>query len=172
MNTCQVSAPCSGRCNPPGPEGSNGSSAVRVPRSPGWHLPPMYQVIAEIPPQTFQECHQEHVKTTLENAIARSASRTLHLSDSAAPANHRRAHPGALSELRRGPTATPCGCRELLEITASGAPDVIEIDAASNAASMKCASCAKTCATSRRATATSLHHRRSHQITMRPSTRC
>jgi len=40
----------------------------------------MYQVIArKYRPQTFQDVvNQEHVKTTLENAIARNASPTLH----------------------------------------------------------------------------------------------
>ena len=98
---------------------------------------PMYQVIArKYRPQTFQEVvNQEHVKTTLENAIAQK----------------RVAHGYIFSGQRgtgkttvarilarclncvEGPTATPCGvCASCLEITASGAPDVIEIDAASN----------------------------------------
>jgi DNA polymerase-3 subunit gamma/tau len=97
----------------------------------------MYQVIArKYRPQTFQEVvNQEHVKTTLENAIAQK----------------RVAHGYIFSGQRgtgkttvarilarclncvEGPTATPCGvCASCLEITASGAPDVIEIDAASN----------------------------------------
>jgi DNA polymerase-3 subunit gamma/tau len=97
----------------------------------------MYQVIArKYRPQTFQEVvNQEHVKTTLENAIAQK----------------RIAHGYIFSGQRgtgkttvarilarclncvEGPTATPCGvCASCLEITASGAPDVIEIDAASN----------------------------------------
>ena len=97
----------------------------------------MYQVIArKYRPQTFQEVvNQEHVKTTLENAIAQK----------------RVAHGYIFSGQRgtgkttvarilarclncvEGPTATPCGvCTSCLEITAGGAPDVIEIDAASN----------------------------------------
>ena len=97
----------------------------------------MYQVIArKYRPQTFQEVvNQEHVKTTLENAIAQK----------------RVAHGYIFSGQRgtgkttvarilarclncvEGPTATPCGvCASCLEITAGGAPDVIEIDAASN----------------------------------------
>jgi DNA polymerase-3 subunit gamma/tau len=97
----------------------------------------MYQVIArKYRPQTFQDVvNQEHVKTTLENAIAQK----------------RIAHGYIFSGQRgtgkttvarilarclnciEGPTATPCGvCASCLEITASGAPDVIEIDAASN----------------------------------------
>ena len=98
---------------------------------------PMYQVIArKYRPQTFQDVvNQEHVKTTLENAIAQK----------------RIAHGYIFSGQRgtgkttvarilarclnciEGPTATPCGvCASCLEITASGAVDVIEIDAASN----------------------------------------
>src|SRR5271157_1938721 len=97
----------------------------------------MYQVIArKYRPQTFHDVvNQEHVKTTLENAIAQK----------------RVAHGYIFSGQRgtgkttvarilarclncvEGPTATPCGvCASCLEITTSGAPDVIEIDAASN----------------------------------------
>jgi DNA polymerase-3 subunit gamma/tau len=97
----------------------------------------MYQVIArKYRPQTFQDVvNQEHVKTTLENAIAQK----------------RIAHGYIFSGQRgtgkttvarilarclnciEGPTATPCGvCASCLEISTSGAPDVIEIDAASN----------------------------------------
>src|ERR1019366_8150297 len=118
-------APCSGRLQtPPGPEGSNGSSAVRVPRiTRGLAFAlPMYQVIArKYRPQTFQEVvNQEHVKTTLENAIAQK----------------RIAH-GYIFSGQRGTGKTTVArilarCLNCLEITASGAPDVIEIDAASN----------------------------------------
>jgi DNA polymerase-3 subunit gamma/tau len=97
----------------------------------------MYQVIArKYRPQTFAELiGQEHVKTTLENAIAQ----------------HRIAHGYIFSGQRgtgkttvarimarclnciQGPTATPCGvCASCLETATGGAPDVIEIDAASN----------------------------------------
>src|SRR6202158_4407501 len=97
----------------------------------------MYQVIArKYRPQTFADVvSQEHVKTTLENAIAQK----------------RIAHGYILSGQRGtgkttvarilarclncidGPTATPCGvCASCLEVTAGGSPDVIEIDAASN----------------------------------------
>src|ERR1700727_1211929 len=98
---------------------------------------PMYQVIArKYRPQTFHDVvNQEHVKTTLENAIAQK----------------RIAHGYIFSGQRgtgkttvarilarclnciQGPTATPCGvCASCLEITGGNSPDVIEIDAASN----------------------------------------
>src|SRR6266446_10014629 len=97
----------------------------------------MYQVIArKYRPQAFAELiGQEHVKTTLENAITQG----------------RIAHGYIFSGQRgtgkttvarilarclnciKGPTATPCGeCASCLEITAGGTVDVIEIDAASN----------------------------------------
>jgi DNA polymerase III subunit gamma/tau len=97
----------------------------------------MYQVIArKYRPQTFAELiGQEHVKTTLENAIAQ----------------RRIAHGYIFSGQRgtgkttvarimarclnciEGPTATPCGvCASCLETPLGSAPDVIEIDAASN----------------------------------------
>ena len=97
----------------------------------------MYQVIArKYRPQVFSELvSQEHVRTTLENAIGQN----------------RIAHGYIFSGQRgtgkttvarilarclncvEGPTTTPCGvCSSCLETTAGGAPDVIEIDAASN----------------------------------------
>src|SRR5580693_2414022 len=97
----------------------------------------MYQVIArKYRPQTFAELiSQEHVKTTLENAIAQN----------------RIAHGYIFSGQRgtgkttvarilarclncvNGPTGKPCGeCASCKEIAAGGSPDVIEIDAASN----------------------------------------
>ncbi|HTW68153.1 MAG TPA: DNA polymerase III subunit gamma/tau [Bryobacteraceae bacterium] len=97
----------------------------------------MYQVIArKYRPQTFAELiGQEHVRTTLENAIAQ----------------RRIAHGYIFSGQRgtgkttvarilarclnciNGPTANPCGvCASCLEITGGNSPDVIEIDAASN----------------------------------------
>src|ERR1700676_13606 len=97
----------------------------------------MYQVIArKYRPQSFAELiGQEHVRTTLENAISQQ----------------RIAHGYILSGQRgtgkttvarilarclnciQGPTITPCGvCASCLEVTAGNSPDVIEIDAASN----------------------------------------
>ena len=97
----------------------------------------MYQVIArKYRPQSFAELiGQEHVRTTLENAIAQQ----------------RIAHGYIFSGQRgtgkttvarilarclncvNGPTPTPCGvCSSCIEIAAGNSPDVIEIDAASN----------------------------------------
>ena len=97
----------------------------------------MYQVIArKYRPQTFADVvNQEHVKTTLENAIAQ----------------HRIAHGYIFSGQRgtgkttiarivarcvncmQGPTSTPCGvCANCLEAASGGGMNVIEIDAASN----------------------------------------
>jgi DNA polymerase-3 subunit gamma/tau len=97
----------------------------------------MYQVIArKYRPQAFAELiGQEHVRTTIENAIAQ----------------RRIAHGYIFSGQRgtgkttvarilarclnciEGPTATPCGvCASCLEIAGGNSPDVIEIDAASN----------------------------------------
>src|SRR5581483_642626 len=97
----------------------------------------MYQVIArKYRPQTFVELiGQEHVRTTLENAITR----------------RRIAHGYIFSGQRgtgkttvarilarclncvNGPVIQPCGaCSSCIEISSGGAVDVIEIDAASN----------------------------------------
>ena len=97
----------------------------------------MYQVIArKYRPQNFADLvSQEHVKTTLAHAIEQN----------------RIAHGYIFSGQRgtgkttvarilarclncfEGPTTTPCGvCASCIEIAAGNAPDVIEIDAASN----------------------------------------
>ncbi len=97
----------------------------------------MYQVIArKYRPQNFSELiGQEHVRSTLDNAITQ----------------RRIAHGYIFSGQRgtgkttiarilarclncvEGPTAAPCGvCSSCLEVTQGNAPDVIEIDAASN----------------------------------------
>jgi DNA polymerase-3 subunit gamma/tau len=97
----------------------------------------MYQVIArKYRPQSFAELiGQEHVRTTLENAIAQ----------------RRIAHGYIFSGQRgtgkttvarilarclnciEGPTSTPCGkCASCLEIASGSSVDMIEIDAASN----------------------------------------
>ncbi len=97
----------------------------------------MYQVIArKYRPQSFQDVvNQEHVKTTIENAIAQN----------------RIAHGYIFSGQRgtgkttiarifarcvncvNGPTVHPCGvCGNCLEASSGGGMNVIEIDAASN----------------------------------------
>ena len=97
----------------------------------------MYQVIArKYRPQTFAELiSQEHVKTTLENAITQG--RIAHgyiLSGQRGTGKTTVARILARClNCEQGPTATPCGtCASCTEISAGSAVDVIEIDAASN----------------------------------------
>ncbi|HTR39833.1 MAG TPA: DNA polymerase III subunit gamma/tau [Bryobacteraceae bacterium] len=97
----------------------------------------MYQVIArKYRPQAFAELiGQEHVRTTLENAIAQNRIAHGYIFSG-------QRGTGKTSVARilarclncvQGPTMTPCGvCSSCLETAAGNAPDVIEIDAASN----------------------------------------
>ncbi len=97
----------------------------------------MYQVIArKYRPQTFSELvSQEHVRTTIENAILQKRIAHGYIFSG-------QRGTGKTSVARilarclncaEGPTATPCGaCASCTEIAAGGSVDVIEIDAASN----------------------------------------
>ncbi|MFN3326911.1 MAG: DNA polymerase III subunit gamma/tau [Bryobacteraceae bacterium] len=97
----------------------------------------MYQVIArKYRPQSFAELiGQEHVRTTLENAI--SQSRIAH---GYIFSGQRGTGKTTVARIMarclncvEGPTAQPCGvCASCREIAGGGAVDVIEIDAASN----------------------------------------
>src|SRR6202163_3188252 len=97
----------------------------------------MYQVIArKYRPQTFAELiGQEHVKTTLENAIAQRR-----IAHGYILAGQRGTGKTTVARIMarclnciQGPTATPCGvCASCTEIAAGNSVDVIEIDAASN----------------------------------------
>jgi DNA polymerase-3 subunit gamma/tau len=97
----------------------------------------MYQVIArKYRPQTFADVvNQEHVKTTLENAIAQNRIAHGYIFS-----GQRGTGKTTIARIMarclncvQGPTIKPCGeCSSCTEITQSGAVDVIEIDAASN----------------------------------------
>jgi len=97
----------------------------------------MYQVIArKYRPQTFADVvNQEHVKTTLENAI--NQQRIAHgYIFSGQRGTGKTTVARILARCLncvQGPTVTPDGvCASCLEIAQGNAPDVIEIDAASN----------------------------------------
>ncbi len=97
----------------------------------------MYQVIArKYRPRTFAELiGQEHVRTTLENAI--TGNRLAH---GYIFAGQRGTGKTTVARIlascvncEQGATAAPCGaCASCREIAAGGSVDVIEIDAASN----------------------------------------
>jgi DNA polymerase III subunit gamma/tau len=97
----------------------------------------MYQVIArKYRPQTFAELiGQEHVRTTLENAIAQQRIAHGYIFSGqrgTGKTTVARIMARCLNCIQ-GPTATPCGvCASCLEIAGGNSPDVIEIDAASN----------------------------------------
>src|SRR5579863_1781504 len=97
----------------------------------------MYQVIArKYRPQAFAELiGQEHVKTTLENAITqRRIAHGYIFSGQRGTGKTTVARIMARClNCEQGPTASPCGkCASCMEIAAGSAMDVIEIDAASN----------------------------------------
>ena len=97
----------------------------------------MYQVIArKYRPQGFDELiSQEHVKTTLENAITKGRIAHGYIFSGqrgTGKTTVARIFARCLN-CEKGPTPTPCGvCSSCKEITAGSSPDVIEIDAASN----------------------------------------
>ena len=97
----------------------------------------MYQVIArKYRPQSFGELiGQEHVKTTLENAITqRRIAHGYIFSGQRGTGKTTVARILARClNCEFGPTPTPCGkCASCVEIAAGSSMDVIEIDAASN----------------------------------------
>src|SRR5436190_11780745 len=97
----------------------------------------MYQVIArKYRPASFSELiSQEHVRTTLSNAITlRRIAHGYILSGQRGTGTTTVARIMARClNCEQGPTATPCGkCASCLEIAGGSGVDVIEIDAASN----------------------------------------
>ena len=98
----------------------------------------MYQVIArKYRPQTFADVvNQEHVKTTLENAIAQQRIAHGYIFSGqrgTGKTTVARILARCVNCIPKGPTNEPCGeCASCREIAEGNAPDVIEIDAASN----------------------------------------
>src|SRR5579862_357147 len=97
----------------------------------------MYQVIArKYRPQSFQDVvNQEHVKTTLEHAIAqiRIAHGYIFSGQRGTGKNTVARILARCLNCVEGPTSSPCGvCASCREISSGGTVDVIEIDAASN----------------------------------------
>src|SRR5579872_5914085 len=98
----------------------------------------MYQVIArKYRPQTFADVvSQEHVKTTLSNAIEQQRIAHGYIFSGqrgTGKTTVARILARCLNCIPKGPTNEPCGiCASCVEIAQGNAPDVIEIDAASN----------------------------------------